>query len=81
MAELFELQRVEEARFGSDVEAAIEAFHQLLVLLGVFHQQADKGLVRLAESRKLVGNGVPVGKGSGSGVHVSVSRRISSPSG
>jgi hypothetical protein len=40
-----------------------EALQQVFVLLRIFHEQAEIGLVGLAEGRELVGNGFPVRKG------------------
>ena len=68
-AELLQFQRVEEAGFRSTIEAEVEAFEQVLVLLRRFHQQAQIGLVGLAQCRKLVGDGFPVRKGCGIGAH------------
>jgi DNA-binding transcriptional LysR family regulator len=64
LAEFLELQRVEKASAGGNVETSVQSFDQLFVLAGIVHEGAKGSLVRVGERGQFRGDGVEVGEGN-----------------
>ena len=56
-------------RLGGVVKVKLDPLEQALVLLRIFHQKLEKGLVGIAEARQLLGDGIAIRERNGGGLH------------